>query len=134
MLDARCVPGTNSLKTKTMDLSSIFFLTLLSKRRDVMVSFPLVARFGSPQRFTQWASGGAEVGEKRESWRRFNGRVLWEGRWVDMSSPAQAFYQSAGKIMSFKGFLLGRQLLLGSRQSECLDFAGQNQILFGRGQ
>ena len=59
--------------------------TLPSKRRDVMVSFlgfSLVARFGSPQRFTQWASGGAEVGEKRESWRPFNGRVLWEGRWV----------------------------------------------------
>ena len=26
----------------------------------------------------------AEVGEKRESWRRFNGvrTILWEGRWV----------------------------------------------------
>ena len=61
--------------------------TLPSKRRDVMVSFlgfSLVARFGSPQRFTQWASGAAEVGEKRESWRRFNGvgTILWEGRWV----------------------------------------------------
>ena len=29
-------------------------------------------------------SGAAEVGEKRESWRRFNGvgTILWEGRWV----------------------------------------------------
>ena len=47
------------------------------------VGFSLVARFGFPQRFTQWASGGADVGEKRESWQQFDGVLpIWVEGWV----------------------------------------------------